>query len=157
MLEDNQRLEDNKRLVRRWFEEVWNQGQLDAIDELISPEGVGFGLAEAETHVHGPAGLKIFIGNFRNAFPDIQIKIEDTVADARKVAVRFTATGTHKGDGLGFAGTGHAIKLTGMTIIEIENGMMIHGWNNWDQLGMMQQLGMAPGEVKVDKFLEERV
>jgi hypothetical protein len=44
-----------------------------------------------------------------------------------------------------------------MTIIEIENGMMIHGWNNWDQLGMMQQLGMAPGEVKVDRFLEKRV
>jgi hypothetical protein len=65
--------------------------------------------------------------------------------------------GTHKGDGLGFAATGHAIKLTGITIIEIENGMMIHGWNNWDQLGMMQQLGMAPGEVKVDGFLEERV
>lgn len=149
--------EENKKLVQRWFDEVWNGGNLSAIDELISPAGVGFGLADAETHVHGPEGLKTFIGNFRDAFPDIQIKIEDMVADAEKVAVRFTATGSHKGNGLGFAATGRQIKVTGMTIIQIADGMMIHGWNNWDQLGMMQQLGMAPGEAKVERFLEERI
>src|SRR5216683_2961216 len=129
--------DQNKQLAKRWFEEVWNQGRDGAIDELLSPEGVGFGLAEAGTEVHGPEQFRPFVRNFRDAFPDLRVIVEDMVAEADKVAIRFRVTGT--------------------TIIQFANGMLVHGWNNWDQLGMMEQLGLTPGSVKVDQFLEKRV
>lgn len=146
----------NKQIVRRWFEEVWNQGREAAIDELLSPQGVGFGLAATETEVHGPPQFKPFVRNFRDAFPDLHMEIEDMVAEEGKVAVRLRVTGTHKGGGLGFPATGHKIDITAITIIQFANGQLVHGWNNWDQLGMMQQLGMAPGPVNMDQLLEKR-
>ena len=146
--------DDNKRLARRWFEEVWNQNRESTIDELLSPEGVGFGLAATDTEVHGPAQFKPFVRNFRSAFPDMHFVIEDMVAEGDKVAVRLRVTGTHNGEGLGFPPTGRKIDITAITIIQFAKGQLVHGWNNWDQLGMMQQLGMAPGPVNMDKLLE---
>jgi steroid delta-isomerase-like uncharacterized protein len=148
--------EENKQLGKRWFEEVWNEGRIGAVDELLSPEGVGFGLAEPGTEVRGPEGLKAFVRNLRDAFPDLHIAVEDMVAEGDKVAIRFRVTGTHQGNGLGFPATHRPIDITGMTIIQFADGKLVHGWNNWDQLGMMQQLGMAPGSVHVDQFLEKR-
>jgi len=148
--------EENKRLTYRWFEEVWNQGRESAIDELLSPEGIGFGLGEAETGVHGPPQFKLFVRNFRNAFPDVHISIADVVAEGDKVAARFQVTGTHRGDGLGFPATGRKINLSGITIIQIAGGQFVRGWNNWDQLGMLQQLGVQPGGVSMDQLLEKR-
>ena len=148
--------DNNKQLVRRWFEEVWNQGCEAAIDELLSPQGVGFGLAAIETEVHGPPEFKPFVRNFRNAFPDMHFVIEDMVAEGDKVAVRLRVTGTHKGGGLGFPATGRKIDITAITIIQFAGGQLVHGWNNWDQLGMLQQLGMAPGPVNLDQLLEKR-
>jgi len=147
---------NNKQLAQRWFEEVWNEGSEAAIDELLSPQGVGFGLAATETEVHGPPEFKPFVRNFRDAFPDMHFVIEDMVAEGAKVAVRLRVTGTHTGDGLGFSATGRKIDITAITIIQFANGQLIHGWNNWDQLGMMQQLGVAPGPVNMDGLLEKR-
>jgi steroid delta-isomerase-like uncharacterized protein len=148
--------DDNKQLVRRWFEEVWNQGREATIDELLSPEGVGFGLAASDTAVHGAPEFKPFVRNMRDAFPDMHFVIEDMVAEGDKVAARLRVTGTHKGGGLGIAPTGRTIDVTAITIIQFANGKLMHGWNNWDQLGMMQQLGMAHGGVNMDQFLEKR-
>jgi steroid delta-isomerase-like uncharacterized protein len=126
------------------------------LDELLSPEGVGFGLAEPGKEIRGPEALKPFVRNLRDAFPDLHIAVEDMVAEGDKVAIRFRVTGTHQGNGLGFPATHRPINITGMTIIQVADGMLLHGWNNWDQLGMMQQLGMAPGSVHMDQFLEKR-
>jgi steroid delta-isomerase-like uncharacterized protein len=148
--------EENKQLGKRWFDEVWNKGREGAIDELLSPEGVGFGLAEAGTQIRGPEALKPFVRNLRDAFPDMHIEVEDMIAEGDKVAIRFRVTGTHEGSGLGFAPTHRKIDITGMTIIQFANRKLLHGWNNWDQWGMMQQLGMAPGSVDMDRFLEKK-
>lgn len=148
--------QDNKQLVQRWFTEVWNQGRDGAIDELLSPQGVGFGLGATDTQIHGPAEFRPFVHNLRSAFPDLHISVEDTVAEGDKVAVRLRVTGTHKGDGLGFPATGRKIDVTAITIIQFANGQLSHGWNNWDQLGMLQQLGMAPGPANMDQLLEKR-
>ena len=147
--------DDNKKLVQRWFEEVWNQNRERVIDELLSPEGVGFGLAATDTEIHGPAEFKPLVRNMRSALPDLHIAVEDTVAEGDKVAVRLRVTGSHKGDGLGFPPTGRKMDVTAMTIIQFANGKLVHGWNNWDQLGMMQQLGMAPGPVNMNQLLEK--
>ena len=93
--------EENKALGKRWFEEVWNQGRNGAIDELLSPEGVGFGMAETGTEIRGPEALKPFVRNFRDASSDMHIDLEDMVAEGDKVAIRFRVTGTHEGNSLG--------------------------------------------------------
>ncbi|HZS26415.1 MAG TPA: ester cyclase [Candidatus Angelobacter sp.] len=78
------------------------------------------------------------------------------VAEGDKVAVRLSVTGTHQGGGLGFPATDRKINVTAITIIQFANGKLVQGWNNWDQLGMMQQLGMALGPVDMDQLLKKR-
>jgi steroid delta-isomerase-like uncharacterized protein len=96
------------------------------------------------------------VRNFRDAFPDLHMEIKDMVAEGDKVAVRLRVTGTHKGGGLGFPATGRKIDIAAITIIQFAKGQLVQGWNNWDQLGMMQQLGMAAGPVNMDQLLEKR-
>lgn len=146
---------DNKSLVHRWFEEVWNQGREETIDELLAANVVAFGLGEAGGEVHGPAEFKHFFHNLRNAFPDLHITIEDTLGERDEVAVRILIEGTHKGDGLGIAATGRKMRVSGICIIQIANGKFVIGWNSWDQLGMFQQLGLI-AVPNVDPFLEAR-
>ena len=132
--------EANKALVRRWFNEVWNEGRAETIDELMAADSRVHGLGDLPS---GPAGFKPFHAAFRNAFPDMQITLDDLVAEGDKVASRFTATATHRGDGLGFPATNRPARFTGMGCIRVRNGKLVEGWNNFDQLGMLQQLGVV--------------
>ena len=91
---------------------------------------------------HGPEGFKPFFKAYREAFPDIQITIEGIVSEGDLAAVRWTAVGTHKGNGLGFPATGKRVELTGMAFVRAEDGRLVEGWNNFDQLGMLQQVGV---------------
>ena len=129
---------ENKLLVRRWFEEVWNKGRADAIDEMLATDAVVHGLGSGVT---GPAEFKAFHSAYRNAFPDVTIRIDDIVAEGDIVAARWSGTGTHRGGGLGFAATGRGIQFSGMLFVRVQNGRLVEGWNNFDQLGMLQQLG----------------
>lgn len=131
---------ENVQVIQRWFEEVWNKGNLDAIDELLAADAVGRGLGEAGKDVYGPAGFKPFVQRIRGAFPDIHITVEDTVAEGDKVAARFTATMTHEGDDLGLPATGKRVTVSGITFTLVRNGQIADGWNCWDIYGMMQQL-----------------
>lgn len=135
-------LEENKTLIRRWFEEVWNRGRADAIDEMFAEDGVAHGLAdEADGALRGTAGFKVFHQNFRDSFPDIVVTVEDMVAEGDKVAARCGVRATHTGDGLGFAATHKAIEITGIVIARIEDGKIVECWNNFDFLRLHQQLG----------------
>ena len=133
--------EENKALVKRWFDEVWNRGSSDAVDMLMAPDAVVHGLGEA---MRGPSGFKRFHAAYREAFPDVRIEVKDMVAEGDKVAFRWTATATHRGASLGFAPTNRAVHFEGMGIIRVGNGKLIEGWNTFDQLGMLQQLGVVP-------------
>jgi steroid delta-isomerase-like uncharacterized protein len=134
--------EANKALMRQWFEEVWNQGNTAAIDQLLAPTAVIHGLGTDA--MHGPAGFKPFHAAYRNAFPDVRIRIDGVVAEGNMVSVRWSGTGTHTGDGLGFAATNRAVTFSGMTCGRVEGGKLAEGWNVFDQLGMLQQLGVVP-------------
>ena len=114
-------------------------------------------MAASDATVHGAPEFKPFVRKMRDASPDMHFVIEDMVAESDKVAARLRVTGTHNGGGLGFPATGRKIDITAITIIQFANGKLVHGWNNWDQLGMMQQLGMGPGGVNMDQLLEEQV
>jgi steroid delta-isomerase-like uncharacterized protein len=130
-------------LIHRWFEEVWNQGREATIDELFAENGVAHGVVRPDGgQVRGPAGFKPVFHQFRTAFPDIHIAIEDTLADGDKVLVLCRVTGTHTGPGLMTAPTGNKVEFTGMCIAHIRDGKIAEAWNNFDFLSMSQQLGL---------------
>jgi steroid delta-isomerase-like uncharacterized protein len=134
--------EENKALIRRWFEEVWNKGREEAIDEMFAAEGIGHGLVEeGDKIMRGPADFKPFFRKFRSAFPEIEVVVEDVVAEGDKVAARCTVRGKHQSDSLGFAATGKSTEFTGITIVRIERGQIVEAWNNFDFMRMFKQLG----------------
>ncbi len=135
---------ENIQVVQRWFDEVWNNGNIEAIDELFAADGVAYGLGEAGKDVRGAQGFKPFVQRIRGAFPDIHITVNDTISEGDKIAARFSATMTHTGDDLGFPATGKQVTVSGMSFTRIANGQIVEGWNNWDIYGMMQQLEAEP-------------
>ncbi|HSB12300.1 MAG TPA: ester cyclase [Blastocatellia bacterium] len=131
-------------LAHRWFEEVWNKGREEAIDEMFAVEGIAHGLAdEAGNELRGPEGFKPFFRSFRNAFPDIQVTIEDAVAQGDMVAVRCTVRGLHAGDALGLAATNRPVEFSGMSFLRIKDGKIVEAWNNFDFATMFKQMGVA--------------
>ena len=134
--------DENAALIRRWFEEVWNKGREEAIDEMFAAEGIAHGLAdEAGNDLRGPRDYKPFFHKFRSAFPEIEVVVEDTVAEGDKVAARCLVRGKHQSDSLGFAATGQSTEFTGITIVRIEKGKIVEAWNNFDFMTMYKQLG----------------
>lgn len=137
----------NVALVERWFEEVWNQGQTATIDEVLTGGTVFYGLTSNGDATRGPDGFKPFFHRLRAAFPDIRITVDDVVTEGDKVAARWTATMTHTGDALGFPATHRPVQISGMCFSRLEGGKLVEGWNNWDEMGMMRQLGMLPSSI----------
>ena len=133
-------VEENVALIRRWFNEVWNQRRLDAIGEMMAPDAVIRGLGEAGEVVRGPAEFRLFAERFQKAFSGIQITVEDAFGSGDKVAARWSGEMTHTGDDIGILATGRTVRISGMTLARVENGKVVEGWNCWDQLGLKQQL-----------------
>jgi steroid delta-isomerase-like uncharacterized protein len=123
-----------------WFDEIWNNGRLNAIEELFAEDGVMHGLGEAGTDVTGPAAFRPFVERLRGAFPDIEVKVEQVVDDGELIAARWVATMTHTGDHLGVPASGKRASVTGMSMARLRDGKMVEGWNNWDMLALMQQV-----------------
>ena len=133
---------DPKALVRRWFEEVWNKGRAEAIDEMFAEDGIAHGLAdETGAELRGPSDFKLFFHKFRDAFPDIEVVVEDAIAEDDKVAARCRVRATHAGDSLGFAATQRPMEITGIAIVRVKDGKIVEAWNNFDFMTMFQQLG----------------
>jgi steroid delta-isomerase-like uncharacterized protein len=133
---------DNASIVQRWFNEVWNEGREETIDELMAPEAVAHGLAGADQVHRGPAAFKPFWIELRRAFPDIRFTIDDVVSEGDKVAARWTATMTGRGEDLGVAATQKLLTLTGMVLVHVGGGRIEEAWNNWDQHILARELGL---------------
>ena len=134
--------EANKQLIERWFEEVWNKGRADAIDEMIAEDCVIHGLSGATGQpVKGPTQFKTFHTTFREAFPDITVAVEDMVVEGDKVAARCSVYGKHAGDSLGYKASQAPVEFTGMVIVRVKNGKIAEAWNNFDFMKMYQQIG----------------
>lgn len=139
--------------VHRWFDEVWNKGREEAIDEMFADGAIAHGLTDAGgNELCGPAGFKPFFHSFRQAFSDLQVTVEDVVVDGDKMAARCTVKGRHAGEGIGLAATDQPVTFTGMCMLRIKDGKIVEAWNNFDFLTMFQQLGAvqlpAAPEVK---------
>ena len=134
--------EDNKALVRRWFEEVWNKGREEAIEEMFAADGIAHGLDDGSSQpLRGADGFKPFFRQFREAFPEVNVVVEDAIAEGDKVAARCSVRGHHRGGTLGFAATDRPVEFTGMTIARVRDGKIVEAWNNFDFMTMYQQLG----------------
>jgi len=141
-------VEDNVVLMRRWFKEVWKEGKNRTIYELMDENGIAVGQEQLGVEIHGPREFEEFANRIRGAFPDQGIEVEDAFGADDKVVVRWSAVMTHRGDQLGFPATNKKVNVTGISIAEFKNGKIIRGWDNWDQLGLMQQLGIVAVPAK---------
>ena len=134
--------EHNKAIAQRFYDLVWNQGNMAVADELFTPDTVDH--ASPPGFPSGIAGVKQVFGMYRGAFPDLTITIEDMIADGDKVVARWTSRGTHRGDLMGIPPTGKQVTITGIDILRFEGDKIAEHWANFDMLGMMQQIGVAP-------------
>jgi steroid delta-isomerase-like uncharacterized protein len=139
--------EQNKAIVRRLFEELWNKGNLSVADQLFSPNYAHHDPSTLDFG-RGPESERKRATLYRTAFPDLQLTIEDLLAEGETVMARWSCRGTHKGDLSGIAPTGKQFNISGVTIARLANGKMAEGWVNWDAQGLMQQLGVVPGLAK---------
>jgi steroid delta-isomerase-like uncharacterized protein len=134
-------VKENVELMRRWFKEVWNEGKTQTIYDILAPDSIGIGELEDGRPVRGPGEFVPFVERVRGAFPDVNMVVEEAFGAKDKVVVRWSATMTHRGDHLGIEATGKPVRITGITIVRIEDNKIIEGWDNWDQLGMLKQIG----------------
>jgi steroid delta-isomerase-like uncharacterized protein len=144
---------DAHTIARRWFDEVWNQGREEVVDELFAEDSVAHGLGEGAATVRGPEEFKMFFRTMKGALPDVQIKVEDLFATDEHARIRVTLHGTHLGEGLGLKPTGRRVAVSGIVIIKVRDGKVVEGWNCWDQLGFLKQLGALPEPGGGDRFL----
>ena len=135
--------EDNKAAARRVVEEGFNQGNLDVIEEVVGEGFVGHDPVDPEDTV-GIEGIKTRVEIYRGAFPDLEVSIQEIVAEGDLVATRWIARGTHEGELMGIAPTGRATEGHGMTIDRFEDGKLVESWDNWNALGLLQQIGALP-------------
>ena len=134
--------EQNKAIVRRFFDEVCNQRKLQVADEIV-----------AATHTYhdpstpgaepGPKGLTQTVATYQNAFNDAHWAVEDVMAEGDKVVVRWVGTGTHTGDLPGIPSTGKKVNVPGIWMFRIAGGKIAESWDVWDTMGMLQQLGVG--------------
>jgi len=134
---------ENKTTVRRFVDEVQSGGNIDAIDELCSPEFVNHSAPPGVPS--NSEGVKQLTAMFRQAFPDSYLTVVDMVAEGDKVATRKTFHGTHRGEFMGIPPTGQQESIGLIDIVRIADGQVVKHWSMVDNLGMMKQLGVIPG------------
>ena len=137
--------EANERIVRRLVEEVVNRGATERLPHLVDPDHVGHDILGDH---YGPEGVRIDVAEFRAAFPDLRVTIEDLLAAGDRVARRFTLRGTHRGPFMGFPATGRAVTATGIAIDRLADGKLAESWVCFDALGLLRQLGAVPTLVR---------
>lgn len=132
--------EHNKSIVRRAIDEIWNKGNLAVVEEVYDANCVRHDPA-APNLATGLENLKQQAALYRKAFPDLRITIEDIIAEGDKVVTRWSSSGTHRGELQGIAPTGKQIISSGISISLIANGKIVEERVNWDNFGLMKQLG----------------
>ncbi len=139
--------EENVQIMRRWFQEVWNEGRTETIHELFSSEGVAHGQESPEAELHGPQEFEAFVKKIRGAFPDMKLAVEDVFATGDKGVLRWSGVMKHTGDAPGMPASGRTVRLRGITMVRFAEAKVVESWDNWDQLGMLQQIGAVSPAV----------
>ena len=132
--------EDNKAIVRCAYDAI-NQNDLDALDEMVDSDITDHDPAPGQ----GPGleGVKQYFSSLHTAFPDVHMDVEDMIAEGEKVVARVSVSGTHQGEFLGIVPTGNQVAIKGIDILRIVDGKVVEHWGKFDDLGMLQQLGVV--------------
>jgi steroid delta-isomerase-like uncharacterized protein len=136
--------DQNKAVAQRVFDEIFNQGKYDAANEIYAPDFVNHGFSTDIGLKEDQAAAR----GWREAIPDIKVTVKMMMAEGDLVTVLWTAEGTNTGQGNGLPATGKKVKGRGITIWRIVNGKIREEWSEFDQLRLMQQLGLVPAEPK---------
>jgi predicted ester cyclase len=134
--------EDNKVLLRRFYDEVINKKNLTAIDEFIDPQMVDHALPPGMPS--GIEGQRQFLSMYSTAFPDTHFTVEDMIEEGDKVVVRLSVSATQQGAFMGLPPTDMHVRLTGIDIMRIAGGKIVEHWGEMNMLSMLQQLGVVP-------------
>jgi steroid delta-isomerase-like uncharacterized protein len=140
--------ESDRKLGHRWFDLVWNQGNRDAITEMVGADTV---FHDSGIDTVGPENFSAFYDRLTSMFSEFHIGVDDSFADEEMLCVRWTCTAKHTGPAFGVEATGTPIRVTGISIARVADGQFKEVWQNWDMLGMMQQIhgaAAAPTYVK---------
>ena len=145
--------DENKDLVRRFVEEVWSQGKLEVLDDIYAPtyrsharwpNPIRIVSDDAAPEESTTADFKKSIAAVRAAFSDMQVTLDDVMAEGDRVMFRATTRGTHSGEMHGVAPTGKQMWWTNFGVARVESGKIVEEWYLWDRLGFFQQLGLVP-------------
>ena len=135
--------DENKALMRRWFDEVWDKGNANAIGELATEDVIIHGLNDTSgSTISNLAEFRSYHNQLRSAFPDIVVKVDDVIAEGDLVAARCRVFGSHSGELSGVAPTNAPVDFKGMVFIRVSDGKIVESWNCFDFLKMSRQLGM---------------
>ena len=135
--------EANKAVIHRLFEDVFNRGDVDVIDEIVAENVIGHD-ATSDEPKHGRASVKQVAILFRTAFPSAHYPLADLIAEEDKVVARWGLQGIHQAEFMGVAPTQRAVKVTGIVIYRLAVQKIVEYWGNFDTLGLMRQLGVMP-------------
>lgn len=130
-----------KEIGRRWFEEVWNQRNVNVITELLAPDARGH--MEGGQEVVGARDFIVFHQNLLKAMPDLRISVRNVLSDGDDVCVHWEATATHTGTAFGIPSSGRKLAFNGMTWFRVDNGVIVEGWDCWNQGGLFAQMSQA--------------
>jgi steroid delta-isomerase-like uncharacterized protein len=134
--------EENKALARRAWEVVFNQRNLDALSEFYTADALWH---QPDQDLQGLEEVKQWLARPFEAFPDLNVSVEDVIAEGDKVVIRYTSRGTHQGEtgGLG-PPTGRRMELEGLAMQRFEGNKIVEFWDRFDTLSLLEQLGLAP-------------
>ena len=132
--------EDNKALVRRFYEEVWDRGNVAFAGEVFAEDYVRHDLRPTSP-IPGPQGQSKIAAEFRAAFPDLRVTVDLVFGEGDLVAARWSAQGTHTGPWGGQEPTGRAVEFSGVNLWRFRDGKAVEIWNHRDDLGLLEQLG----------------
>jgi steroid delta-isomerase-like uncharacterized protein len=138
---------ENKTIIRRLYEEVWNERKLEVVDQLIANSHALQDPIATGSQV-GPELYKRRVVEMTTGFPDLCFSIDDTIAEGEKVVACWTISGTHRNEYMGIPATGRKISIEGITIHHIKKGTILDSCARWDTLGLMRQLGAIPSQSR---------
>ncbi len=134
----------NKQLVRDFIQALFTKGDLDAVDRYLHPAFVNHD-PPFPGAPDGREGMRAAAAMFREALPDWRSEVDQLVAEDDIVVERFHASGTHRGELMGVPGTGRTLALNGINVFRVDGDQIVERWGQLDQLGLLRQLGIAPG------------
>jgi len=134
---------ENEALIRRWFEEVWNQKRPEQITEMMSEDVVAHGMGADAAPIYGTDAFRQSFDLFTGAFPDLQITIEQCMAAGDRVVVLLRCEATHGGDNLGVPATGKRVTFPVMSMTRCHKGKIVEGWNVLDLMTAFRQMGVV--------------